>query len=148
MASEDVKTCQNLAAKAKRLAKTLTKSMAGHAELTSVHCVDVLLATQGDLEIVFEGVVEITDQAHDQLNHVAERLRQDVTDLEQQVTTYSCKQGEIVPPLCVIASVSCDARVGTLSHRCTQTTRENADVAEDHCFVQVKAYVEADVSED
>ena len=82
------------------------------------------------------------------MNHVAERLRQDVTDLEQEVTTYGCKQGEIVPPLCVIASVSCDARVGTLSHRCTQTTRENADAAEDHYFVQVKAYFEADVSED
>ena len=148
MASEDVKTCQNLAAKAKRLAKTLTKSMAGHAELTSVHCVDVLLATQGDLEIAFDGVVEITDQAHDQLNHVAERLRQDVTDLEQEVTTYRCKQGEIVPPMCYNASVSCDASVGTLSHRCSQTARENADEAEDHCFVQVKAYFEADVSED
>ena len=140
MAYEDVKTCLNLAAKAKRLAKTLTESMAGHAELTSVHCVDVLLATQDDLEIAFEGVVEITDQAHDQLNHVAERLRQDVTDLEQEVTMYGCKQGEIVPPLRVIASVSCDARVGALSHRCTQTTRENAEVAEDHCFVHVKAY--------
>ena len=144
----DVKTCRGLITKAKTLAKTLTESMAGHAELTSVHCVDVLLATQGDLEIAFEDVVEISDQAHDQLNHVAERLRQDVTDLEQEVTTYGCKQGEIVPPLCVIASVSRDARVGTLSHRCTQTTRDNAEVAEDHCFVQVKAYVEAEVSED
>ena len=148
MASEDVKTCRQLAAKAKRLAKTSTTCMAGHAELTSVHCEDVLLATQDDLEIAFDGVMEITDQAHDQLNHVAERLRQDVTDLEQEVTTYGRKQGEIVPPLCVIASVSCDARVGTLVHRCTQTTRKNAEVAEDHCFVQVKAYVEAEVSED
>ena len=58
--------------------------MAGHAELTSVHCgVDVLLATQGDLEIAFDGVVKTTDQAHDWLNHAAKRLRQDVTDLEQ-----------------------------------------------------------------
>ena len=123
--------------------------MAGHAELTAVHCgVDVLLATQGDLEIAFEGVVEITDQAHDQLNHVAERLRQDVTELEQEVTTYRCKQGEIVSPMCDNASVSCDTRVGTLSHRCTQTAWENDDAAENHCFVQVKAYFEADVSKD
>ena len=93
MASEDVKTCQKLAAKAKKLAKTLTDSMDGHADLTSVHqCMDALLATQSEFEIAFAGVAEIPDEAQEQLQQVLVGLRQNVAELGQQVTTYGSEQ--------------------------------------------------------
>ena len=91
-----------------------------------------MLATKGDLEIAFDGVVEISDEVHDQLRKVVVGLRQNVIELEQQVKTYGSKQGEILPPLCDNASVSCDAHVGALFYRCTQTAWDIADAAEGH----------------
>ena len=38
--------------------------------------------------------MDITDEAHDLLHHVVEGLRQDVTALEQEVTTYGFKNGD------------------------------------------------------
>ena len=140
MASEDVKTCQKLAAKAKKLAKTLTDSMDGHADLTSVHqCMDALLATQSEFEIAFAGVAEIPDEAQEQLQQVLVGLRQNVAELGQQVTTYGSEQGEIVPHFNDNASVSGDAHAGASSRRNrAQAARENAEAAERHRLILVE----------
>ena len=56
---------------------------------------NALTAAQGELECAYDSIMDITDDAHVQLNHVVESC-QDVTALEQEVTKYGCKQGEPV----------------------------------------------------
>ena len=90
---------------------------------------NALTAAQGELECAYDSIMDITDDAHVQLNHVVES-GQDVTALEQEVTKYGCKQGEH-SPLHDDASVSGDSHA-VASRRRAQTAREKAESAERH----------------
>ena len=90
---------------------------------------NALTAAQGELECAYDSIMDITNDAHVQLNHVVES-GQDVTALEQEVTKYGCKQGGH-SPLHDDASVSGDSHA-VASRRRAQTAREQAELAERH----------------
>ena len=138
MASTDVKACHKLAAKVKSLMKTLSESMDGHADVSSVlQCLDALRTAYCKLESACEGLEDVAEETRDQLNHVKEGLGQDIYEIEQRVAEYEQHEGE-VGPTCNNVSMTEDAHTSVSTKRRAQNVRKNTNANERNRMISVE----------
>ena len=138
MASTDVKACHKLTAKVKSLIKTLSESMDGHADVSSVlQCLNALRTAYCKLESACEGLEDVAEETRDQLNEVKEGLGQDIYEIEQRVAEYEQHEGE-VDPTCNNVSMTGDAHTSVSSRRRAQNVRKNTSATERNRMISVE----------